>query len=102
MCLPPTAALRLLWVIFFLEKGRFRTEPGEKIFISKILRKFIRDKFILTHMASLKQILSITLPITIILIIVGITSNWPSSIGGLLLFLGIVQGIFWKFVKWNF
>jgi len=35
MCLPPTAALRLLWVIFFLEKGRFRTEPKVGIPLEK-------------------------------------------------------------------
>ena len=53
-------------------------------------------------MASFKRILSITLPITIILIIVALALDWPSSIGGILLLLAVVQGIFWKFVKWNF
>ncbi len=52
-------------------------------------------------MAGLKQILSISLPITIILVILAITGDWNDTIGGILLLLAIIQGIFWKFVKWT-
>jgi len=52
-------------------------------------------------MASLKQILSISLPITIILVILAIFGNWNENVGAILLLLAIVQGIFWKFVKWT-
>ncbi len=52
-------------------------------------------------MASLKQTLSITLPITIILVLLAIFGKWDSTLGGFLLLLAIIQGIFWKFVKWT-
>ncbi|MBL7051151.1 hypothetical protein ISS04_03230 [Candidatus Woesearchaeota archaeon] len=52
-------------------------------------------------MHSLKQILSISLPITIVLLIFSFAGNW-GTVGPILLGLAILQGIFWKFVKWNF
>ncbi len=52
-------------------------------------------------MASLKQILSISLPITIILLILAIVGNWNENVGAILILLAIVQAIFWKFVKWT-
>jgi len=52
-------------------------------------------------MTGLKQILSISLPITIILIIVAILGEWNEAVGATLLVLAIVQGIFWKFAKWT-
>ena len=52
-------------------------------------------------MATLKQTLSITLPITIILVLLALFGNWNPTIGGLLIILAIIQGIFWKFLKWT-
>ncbi|MCK5607111.1 hypothetical protein KAR91_34830 [Candidatus Pacearchaeota archaeon] len=52
-------------------------------------------------MASLKQILSISLPVTIILVIVAILGYWNATLVGTLVLLAIIQGIFWKFVKWT-
>ena len=52
-------------------------------------------------MTGLKQILSISLPITIILVIMAILGDWNATLGGTLLLLAIIQGIFWKFVKWT-
>jgi len=52
-------------------------------------------------MASIKQILSISLPITIILFLLAIIGDWDEGFAVILLFLAIIQGIFWKFVKWT-
>jgi hypothetical protein len=48
-------------------------------------------------MANIKNIMSLTLPITIILLIVGFLNDW--AIRGVLVVLAAVQGIFWSFVK---
>ena len=50
-------------------------------------------------MLTLKQILTISIPVTIIVaLFVPIGSN---LFYGLIMF-ALIQGIFWKFVKWNF
>lgn len=50
-------------------------------------------------MASLKQILTVSLPITIVLVILAILSEWTGTIFVYLVLAAILQSIFWKFVK---
>lgn len=52
--------------------------------------------------SGLKQVLSITLPISIVLLVLAIFGGWPDFIGATLLGLVLLQGIFWKFVRWSF
>jgi len=48
---------------------------------------------------SLKNTLSISLPITILLILIALLAKWDATIGGALLVLAFIQWIFWKFQK---